>query len=42
MNRIAAVATLAPGRMRAMTRAGESIGTPGDASRNRRFAVDAR
>ena len=42
MNRITALATLAPGRIRAMTRVGESTGDSGDASGNRRFAVDAR
>ena len=42
MNRTAAIATLAPGRRPAMARAGEPSGSEGDASRNRRFAVDAR
>ena len=42
MNLAAAVTTLASERGPAMTRAGESPGTPGDASRSRRFAVDAR
>ena len=42
MIRTAAIATLAPGRRPVMTRAGEPPESQGDASRNRRLAVDAR